>query len=79
MIAGLLASASPALVTFTSPSTARHLLDLLGAAVLGLPVAAIGPVTAEAAQGLGYRVVAVPDHHTLDGLADAVQRWWEDR
>lgn len=77
LIADLLASASPTLVTFTSPSAARHLLDLVGAAVLGLPVAAIGPVTAEAARGLGYRVVAVPDHHTLDGLAGAVRRWWE--
>jgi uroporphyrinogen-III synthase len=77
LTADLLASASPTLVTFTSPSAARHLLDLVGAVVLGLPVAAIGPVTAEAARGLGYRVVAVPDHHTLDGLAGAVRRWWE--
>ena len=77
LIAGLLASASPTLVTFTSPSAARHLFDLEGAAVLGLPVAAIGPVTAEAARGLGYRVVAVPDHRTLDGLVSAVRRWWE--
>ena len=79
LIEKLLASASPTLVTFTSPSAARHLLDLVGAAVLGLPVAAIGPVTADAARGLGYRVVAVPDHHTLDGLAGAVQRWWEGK
>lgn len=79
LIMGLLASTSPTLVTFTSPSAARHLLDLLGAAVLGVPAAAIGPVTAEAARGLGYRVVAVPDHHTLDGLSGAVQRWWEGK
>ena len=79
LIADLLASAFPTLVTFTSPSAARHLLDLVGAVVLGLPVAAIGPVTAEAARGLGYRVVAVPDHHTLEGLAGAVRWWWEGR
>ena len=77
LIADLLASAFPTLVTFTSPSAARHLLDLVGAVGLGLPVAAIGPVTAEAARGLGYRVVAVPDHHTLDGLAGAVRQWWD--
>ena len=79
LIAGLLTSASPTLVTFTSPSAARHLFDLAGVAVLGLPVAVIGPVTAEAARGLGYRVVAVPDHHTLEGLAGAVRWWWEGR
>jgi uroporphyrinogen-III synthase len=79
LIAGLLASASPTLVTFTSPSAARHLFDLEGATALGLPVAAIGPVTAEAARGLGYRVVAVPEYHTLDGLVGAVRRWWGER
>jgi uroporphyrinogen-III synthase len=78
LITDLFTSESPTLVTFTSPSAARHLLDLVGAVVLGLPVAAIGPVTAEAARGLGYRVVAVPDHHTLGGLADAVRRWWDE-
>lgn len=79
LISGLLASASPTLIAFTSPSSARHLLDLAGGAVLRLPVAAIGSVTAEAARGLGYRVVAVPDHHTMDGLVGAVRRWWEGR
>jgi len=78
MTTGLLSSASPTLVTFTSPSAARHLFDLVGEVVLRLPVAAIGPVTAEAARALGYRVVAVPDHHTLDGLADAIRRWWDE-
>lgn len=79
LITRLLGSPSPTLVTFTSPSTARHLLELIGARVLELPVAVIGPVTADAARALGYRVVAVPDEHTLDGLAHAVQRWWETR
>lgn len=79
LIASLLVSESPTLVTFTSPSAARHLFDLAGGSVLELPVAAIGPVTAEAARGLGFQVVVVPDHHTLDGLASAVRWWWEQR
>ena len=75
--AGLLDDARSTLITFTSPSTARHFLVQMGARVLELPVAAIGPVTADQARALGYRVVAVPDDHTLDGLTAAVLSWWQ--
>jgi uroporphyrinogen-III synthase len=75
----VLAGDGPVLLTFTSPSAARHLLEQMGPAALELPAAAIGPVTATAAAALGYRVVAVPDEHTLEGLAAAVRGWWERR
>ena len=78
-VTDLLGGALPVLITFTSPSAARHLLERAGPAVLRVPVAAIGPVTAAAATALGYRVVAVPEDHTLQGLADAVRRWWVSR
>ena len=78
-VADLLGGDRAVLLTFTSPSAARHLLERAGRVVLEAPVAAIGPVTAAAAAALGYRVVAVPADHTLEGLAAAVCRWWETR
>jgi uroporphyrinogen III methyltransferase/synthase len=63
------------LVTFASPSAAESLLEGLGDDALSLPAAAIGPVTAEAAQGLGFQVVAVADPHTNAGLVQAVKAW----
>jgi uroporphyrinogen-III synthase len=75
----MLRADGPVLLTFTSPSAARHLLDRVGPAALEIPVAAIGPVTAAAAEALGYHVVAVPESHTLEGLAGAVRGWWERR
>jgi uroporphyrinogen-III synthase len=62
------------LLTFTSPSAAENLLDSVGDDALRAPVAAIGPVTAEAATRLGYRVAAVADPHTVEGLLAAVTR-----
>lgn len=63
------------LLTFTSPSTAENLLELMGPAVLAVPAAAIGPVTADAARELGYAVVAEADPHTVDGLVEAAVAW----
>lgn len=62
------------LLTFTSPSTAENVLEAVGEAVLAVPAAVIGSVTAEAARELGYEVVAVADPHTIEGLVEAVLR-----
>ena len=66
-------------VTFTSSSTVRHFADLLGREALarlvhdGRPVVAcIGPVTADTARELGFRVDVVPAAYTGAGLADAL-------
>jgi uroporphyrinogen-III synthase len=67
------------LLTFTSASAAHALREALGAAACAVPVAAVGPVTASAATALGYRVEAVAEEHTMDGLAEAVRRWWASR
>jgi uroporphyrinogen-III synthase len=63
------------LVTLASPSAAEGVLEMAGSAVLGIPAAVIGPVTADAARALGFDVVAVADPHTAEGLADAVAGW----
>jgi uroporphyrinogen-III synthase len=77
--AALLQVDRPLLLTLASPSAARNLIDLLGPRVLAFPVAAIGPVTGEAARELGYTVVAQPEAHTLEALAEAVIGWWRAR
>lgn len=62
------------LLTFTSPSTAARFLEGAGRDVLAVPAAVIGPVTAEAARELGFRVAVVAEEHTVDGLVAAVER-----
>jgi len=64
-------------VTFTSASTVRNFAEMLGeeqAADLlnATVVAAIGPVTAEAAQQLGIQVTVVPKKYTVPDLVDAL-------
>jgi uroporphyrinogen-III synthase len=39
-------------------------------------VAAIGPVTADAAADAGVAVDVVADPHTIDGLVDALVAWF---
>jgi uroporphyrinogen-III synthase len=64
-------------VTFTSPSTVRHFVELAGAEgsrVLGdAIIACIGPVTAAAAQECGLSVGLIAEVYTIPGLADALR------
>lgn len=64
-------------VTFTSASTVRNLVDMLGpdsapALLARTVVAAIGPVTAEAAARAGVRVDLVAEASTIPGLTRAL-------
>ncbi len=64
-------------VTFTSASTARNFVQILGreqAADLlrTIVVASIGPVTAEAAQQLGIATTVMPQRYTIPDLVDAL-------
>jgi uroporphyrinogen III methyltransferase/synthase len=67
-------------VTFTSSSTVRNFVDLIGGAdaVMRMAsravVACIGPVTAETARECGLRVAIVPPENTVPALADAIVR-----
>lgn len=66
-------------VTFTSASTVRGLVRLLGATRGNPRVVCIGPVTARAAREAGFTVHAVARPHTLEGLAAAVERALQPR
>ncbi len=64
-------------VTFTSSSTVRSFVDLVGrpAATSGRFVAAtIGPVTTGTARELGLREIIEAEPHTVPGLVDSLAR-----
>ena len=70
-------------VTFTSASTVRSFAQQLGtepAADLlqGIVVAAIGPVTAEAAKQLNIRTHVMPSTYTIPALVDALVEHFEN-
>ncbi len=59
-------------VTFTSSSTVRAFVDLVGARTGGARVAAIGPITAATAADLTIPADAVAREYTTRGLVDAI-------
>ena len=64
-------------VTFTSSSTVRSFVDLVGrpAATSGRFVTAtIGPITADTARELGLREIIEAEPHTVPGLVDSLAR-----
>jgi uroporphyrinogen III methyltransferase/synthase len=62
-------------VTFTSSSTVRNLLAMLGdPSALERPlIACIGPITAQTALELGLRVDVVAEEYTVEGLVAALK------
>ena len=66
------------IVTFTSASAVRNFTKVLGAEQAAdllnkTVVAAIGPVTAEAAARLGIKTSVQPDTYTVPALVDAIR------
>jgi len=59
-------------VAFTSSSTVRNTVELLGAQGLPPVVVTIGPVTSSEARAAGVEVAGEADPHTIDGLVQAV-------
>lgn len=65
-------------VTLTSSSTARNLVDGIGGRLdllEGLTIASIGPVTSRTARDLGLTVDVEASIHTIPGLIDALVTW----
>lgn len=71
-------------VTFTSPSAVRNLVRVLGAEPAAdllrtTIVAAIGPVTAEAAAQCGIETHVMPEKYTVPALVGAIVKYVEAR
>jgi len=63
----------PGWITFTSSSTVQNFVAMAGAAALaGVRVASIGPVTSATARKLGIEVAVEASVHTVDGLVEAI-------
>jgi uroporphyrinogen III methyltransferase/synthase len=75
----LLAAGRVDAVTFTSASTVRNLLARLmaeggePAALAGVCIACMGPVTADAARQAGLAVTVLPAEHTIQALVEALE------
>ena len=64
-------------IIFTSASTVKNFVQYLGAESVAdllrtVPVASIGPVTAEAAQQFGIQTSIIPTKYTIPALVDAL-------
>ena len=69
------------MVTFTSSSTVRNLLDILGTErhlLEGSAIACIGPITAATAGEMGLNVDIIAAEHNVEGLADALAGHFSD-
>jgi uroporphyrinogen III methyltransferase / synthase len=70
----MLAANSVQWITFTSSSTVRNFVSVLGEGaaerLLGVKVACIGPVIAKTADELGIIVHTIAEEHTIDGLLE---------
>lgn len=67
------------LVTFTSSSTVQNfdrLMKKAGVDATAVKCAAIGPVTANKARELGYRVEISADEHTIEGLVNSIVMYY---
>jgi len=68
-------------ITFTSPSTVMHFLEIMGKD-FGLPpqikIACIGPITAAAVRKAGWPVDILREEFTIPGLVDAITEYYED-
>ena len=68
-----LLAAKPHCITFTSSSTVQNFVAVAGGAALqGVDVVSIGPVTTKTARGLGIGITAEAKVFTVDGLVEAV-------
>jgi uroporphyrinogen III methyltransferase/synthase len=70
------------MVTFTSSSTAKnfHALlpsDRLEMLMRGVIIASIGPITADTAKALGFKVNIIAETYTIPGLCEAIQNYYK--
>ena len=77
MLADLLAAGDIDLVTFTSSSTVKNLMKILGDRARELMektrIAAIGPVTARTCEEYGFKADIIAEKYTIDGLVNSIK------
>jgi uroporphyrinogen-III synthase len=72
----------PDVITFTSSSTARNFLDLIGSKVAysglldGVALASIGPITTASLRELNLPVAIQAREYTIPGLVDAIVKYF---
>jgi uroporphyrinogen III methyltransferase/synthase len=81
----LLAEGRVQVVTFTSSSTVRNFVTLVGGVeqavslLRSVVVAVIGPVTAKTAEEVGLTVSVMPEANTIPALVNAIVRYYRSR
>lgn len=68
-------------VTFTSSSTVSNFAEIIGMKEVrelteGIPVASIGPITAEKARSMGIKTTIMPEEYTIPALLDALVKYF---
>jgi uroporphyrinogen III methyltransferase/synthase len=71
------------LVTFTSSSTVKNFCallppDSLETLLKDVSVASIGPITADTARDLGFKVDIIAESYTIPGLCEAIQQYYQE-
>jgi uroporphyrinogen-III synthase len=66
-------------ITFTSSSTARNFVALVGHKTFGAAVACIGPITAQTVRELGLPVNVMATEYTMDGLVAALVKHFQEK
>jgi len=72
------------MITFTSSSTVKNFLDMFSEDEVqrlhqwmeGVHVACIGPITADTAGALGFKVTLVSHEYTIEGLTEAILKFY---
>ncbi|HPL63766.1 MAG TPA: uroporphyrinogen-III C-methyltransferase [Syntrophales bacterium] len=69
-------------LVFTSPSTIRCFLEIMGSG-FSLPdevkIACIGPVTAAAARKAGLRIDIMQEEYTIPGMVEALENYYKEK
>lgn len=78
----LLKSKTVSAITFTSSSTVANFVEMVGQEVardltVGIPVASIGPITAEKAKSLGIETTVMPEEYTIPALVQALADYFK--
>src|SRR5581483_10594005 len=66
------------LITFTSSSTVENFLALKLAWPQGMQIASIGPITSKTARENGLKVAVEARRHDIDGLVEAITKFFEN-